>query len=225
MKKYNTYTFNMLIMNILAIFVFAALFGILILFNYDMIIEFKMSHLVICILWFLLHEVLHGIGFAIFKCDRSKIILGMELEKGILYCMNKQRISRIHILVSLLIPLFGIGILTLIIGLIIQSTGLILLSIVNISGAVGDMVMTLAILRMPKDIEYLDTDLTTGFHIISKKDINNKKYFGLKLVETGEYDEKKLIAKDYQKIKISKTSWVFMIIIVVFLVLEIIFNI
>jgi hypothetical protein len=133
--------------------------------------------------------------------------------------MCKQVISKINIILALILPLITIGFITLIIGIAINSNTLILLSLINISGAAGDIMMTTAILRM-KNVQYFDTDDTTSFYIISENDLLQRKYLGLNIKETGIYNSD-ITAKDYQKIKITKVSWY---IIAVLILLTVILN-
>ncbi len=207
--KFYTYKLNLLTLNVLAIVI---LFSLVIIHyvcfqNIDFITNIDLGiMLVALVFWFILHEVLHGIGFLILGRVKFKnVVFGAELENGIFYCMCKQKITKTNILISLLFPIFFIGIITYIIGLYFNNNLLILLSIVNISGAVGDIIMTLDILAMPNDIFYLDLDDATSFTILSTHPLQEKKYFGIKLDNHGKYTSA-ISAKDYQKWHISKTS-------------------
>ena len=95
--------------------------------------------LVLLILYMLLHELLHGIGYRITGSKSNKIKYGIELEKGIFYCLCKQNVNKKNIMNSLLFPLFYIGIVTYILSFILISHYLLILSIFNISGCVGDI--------------------------------------------------------------------------------------
>jgi len=99
-------------------------------------------------IWLIIHELLHGLGFILFnEVNPKNITLGMFLEKGVFYCMCKQKISKKVILTSLLFPLTIIGIITLIIGMIINNYELVCLSILNIVSAIGDIMMTIYFLK------------------------------------------------------------------------------
>ena len=144
--------------------------------------------------------------------------MGMKLEVGIFYCMCKKEISKARILWSLLLPLVLIGFITLIIGIIIDSPTIILLSLINIVGAIGDIIMTINILRMP-DIKYLDLDDPIGFTLLSNEPLDNKKYFGLLIKEKGKYN-KKLKAQDYTRLVISNPSKAIMVILILFILIN-----
>ncbi|MBQ7105496.1 MAG: DUF3267 domain-containing protein [Bacilli bacterium] len=215
--KYFTYKMDLLVLNILAVI----LITIMIFFTYfitgsiSFIDSINVFSLIFIIIILFIHEILHGIGFFILgKVKRKSIVFGAELEKGIFYCMCKEPVSKVNILVALSFPLFFIGILTYIIGIFLGSDLLILLSIFNISGSIGDILMLIDILLMPKDICYLDLDDTTSFTILSKEDLSKKRYFSLKLEKYGKYSDN-VKAKDYTKIKVSKSSkWIFIILII-----------
>ena len=214
--KYYTYKMNMLFLNVFSVvlLVFMVLFTYFLTGNLSFIEDIKLISIVCIILWVFLHEILHSIGFmSLGKVKWKNVVYGAELEKGIFYCMCKQEISKANIIVSLLFPLVLIGIVTYIIGLSINNDLLILLSIFNISGAVGDIAMLIDIIRMPNDIKYLDLDDTTSFTILSKKNLSKNKYISI-LDKTGTYNER-VKAKDYTKLKVSKYSKYFLIIFII----------
>lgn len=176
--------------------------------------------LLLMLLWFILHEFLHYIGFLVNKGVTIKsLVLGIYFEKGILYCMCRKLVDKKSILIALNFPLFFIGILTLVLGYIFKNYTLVFLSIVNIAGAVGDVLMTIQISKFPKDIKYIDVDDATGYYIISKSDISNVKVPQIKLIESGLYDPDKFKSEDQRSIVITKTS---RIILIIFIILSII---
>ncbi len=217
--NYYTYKLNLFLLNILdfVLLIFLFILTYFLTGNLD-VLNIQMSWIVILIFWLILHEILHGIGFLILgKVKFKNVIFGAELEKGIFYCMCKEKISKLNILISLVFPLFFIGIFTYIIGLITNNNLLLLLSIFNIAGSIGDIVMTFDILLMPKDIKYLDLDDSTSFTILSKNDLKNKKYLGLILDDNGIYTSS-LKAKDYKRLKISKTSIIILAILILLII-------
>ena len=216
-NKYYTYQLDMIYLNILSIVIFVIVWLLVLmlggreyLFSSD-----SVGYLIILmILWLMLHEVIHGIGFGIFKSvNKKNICFGMALEKGVFYCMCKQKISKRVILTSLLFPFTFIGVITLIIGMLIQSYYLVMLSILNIAGAVGDLVMTVYFLKAPGDIVYLDLDDPTSFTVLSYSDLSNMHVCGVKLVESGIYDDK-MVAHDKRRIVISRASYVILVIMI-----------
>ena len=210
--NYYTYKLNLFLLNILDFALLIILFVLTYFLTGNLdVLDIKMSWIIILIFWLMLHEIFHGIGFIILgKVKVKNVIFGAELEKGIFYCMCKEKISKLNILISLVFPLFFIGIFTYIIGLITNNNLLLFLSIF-------DIVMTFDILLMPKDIKYLDLDDSTSFTILSKSDLKNKKYLGLILDDSGIYTSS-LKPKDYKRLKISKTSIIILAILILLII-------
>mgnify|MGYP006353989595 CR=1 FL=1 len=222
--KYFTYKLDLTVLNVLTVllFVFMSIFTYVLTDSLSFIENINLFSFVIIILWMFLHEILHGIGFlSLGKVNSKNVIFGAEIEKGIFYCMCKERISKLNILVALVFPLVLIGIITYIIGLYINSDVLILASIFNISGAIGDILMTIDILMMPRDINYLDLDDNTSFTILSNEDLSNKRYFSIKLDKYGKYT-KKVKARNFSKINISKYSKYFLFFYIILIIVAII---
>ena len=221
-QKYYTYQLDMVYLNVLAIIIFVVVWLFVFMFGEKeyLFSDDSVGYLIIfMILWLMLHEVIHGIGFGIFKSVMKKnICFGMALEKGVFYCMCKQKISKKVILTSLLFPFMFIGVITLIIGMFIHSYYLVMLSILNISGAVGDLVMTVYFLKAPNDIVYLDLDDPTSFTVLSHSDLTNMNVKGVKLIESGIYNDK-MEAHDKRRIVISRASCVILIIMIVIAVM------
>lgn len=160
--------------------------------------------LIYAVLYLMLHEFFHGIGFYILRKVKHKSInYGIELEKGIFYCTCKEEISKLNILVSLMFPCFFLGFVTLVISFLINNQILSLLSIMNISGSIGDILMFIMIMKMPNDIKYIDLDLTTGFYLISKEKLPNKS-LGFSLKEVKDYNGE--VSSTNRKITITKIS-------------------
>lgn len=204
MKTYK-FTFNLVILSLISIIVFLVLLPIM-----GDIFILKPKYLTIMILWLILHELIHYIGFLASKGIKPKdLVLGISLEKGIMYCMCKKEISKKGILFSLLLPFTLIGIITLFIGLKINSELLVFLSILNISSAVGDLGMALFFLVLPNDIQYIDKESETSFYLKSKKDLT--KYSNC-IIKNIKNDNPK---DNPKKIRITKISYIILIITIV----------
>jgi len=85
---------------------------------------------------------------------------------------------------------------------------LVWLSIFNINGCSGDILMFIFMSRLKKDIEFTELDDPTSFAIYSDSDICKYNHFGLKY--KGCYDS--VERKDLKKITITKFSYVFLLI-------------
>lgn len=221
MKKYYKFGFDMTLLNVLSVVLFIIVITpTMFYFRY---IDITFVTIIYAFLWLVFHELIHGLGFLINKGVHFKnITFGALLEKGILYCMCKQRINKKAILLSLLSPLVLIGIVTLILSLIINNGTLAFLSCMNIAGAIGDIVMFIMILRMPKDTEYTDLDDPASFILISNDDLSKYLVPGVNVTETGVYDEAKMIPTDFRKVVVSKVSMVVFGLIFVYVIVRII---
>lgn len=218
-EKYYTYKLNMKVLNILSLILFVVLLLIVAVLeygdNYVIYTNIKVL-LILVILWLLFHEFLHAVGFMLFREVKWKnIVFGIKLEAGVFFCMCKQKISKKVILTSLMFPIIIIGIFTLIIGMIINSYLLVYLSILNIVGSIGDLVMSFYFFKTPSDVIYLDLDDCTSFTVISRKNLKNLKVFGVDLIDNGLYDSTKIYPHDYQKVKISKISYIILVFIII----------
>lgn len=212
-KEYYIFRINLKKLNIIANIIFILLFAALLLFFTNIIIGFyKYSEnlsfclliLPIMILYFGLHEIFHAFGYLLYGANLKKLTFGMELEKGIFYCLCKQDVSRKTILHSVLFPLFYLGVVTLIIGIIFKLPLLSILSILNISGATADIMYFLFIIRLPKDIKFSELDDGVAFAILSDIDVSKVKHFGLDFIEK----KKEIERKDFKRIKVSKLSYI-----------------
>ena len=223
--KYYTYKLDLKVLNILAIILFVIVGGIVFYVekNDNYIMDFDIISFIINIfLWLIIHELLHGVGFMIFKEVKIKnLTFGMFLEKGIFYVMCKQNIGRRIILTSLCFPVIIIGIITLIIGMCINSFMLVYLSIINIVASIGDIVMIIYFIKAPRDIIYLDLDDSTSFTVVSDKDLSNNKVVGINIHDSGKYD-KKMKSKDKRRLIISKWSYILLIFIFIMFIIRLV---
>lgn len=219
-KEYYIFKINLKILNIVANLLFIFLFVILLIFFPNMIIsffeyseslDFCLLFLPIMMIYFCLHEIFHAIGYILYGAKLNKLTFGMELEKGVFYCFCKQDITRRNILHSVLFPFFYLGVVTLIIGLIFNLPLLAILSILNISGATADIMYFIFLIKLPKDIKFSELDDGTAFAIFTDIDVSCVKHIGLDFIEKKETIER----NDFKKIKISKLSYVVLIITII----------
>ena len=222
MKKYHVFKININVLNIVSILlvIFVLLFTYLLFpgnFN-DMMsmfdnFKFTLLFLPLMIFYFILHEILHAIGYVVHGAAIHKITFGMELEKGVFYCLCKQDIKRKTILFSLMYPLFFIGIVTYIISIIFNFNILLLLSILNISGAAGDIMYFLFIIRLNKNVLFSELDDGTSFALKNIDDVNKYKHYGL--IYEGVVDN--ISRSDFKRLYVSKLSFIVLIIILILL--------
>lgn len=179
------------------------------------------TFIIVMFLWMILHEIIHGVAYELMGAKRQDIVFGANIENGVFYCKCKEYIKKKCILTSLLSPFILIGVVTYIIGFIIKSPLLIILSIVNISGAAGDLVMTSFFLHQKDDIEFKEMGFSSPFCIRTREDISKKKYLGIKNIKVVENEEETKEGPE-KKVTISKGSKIFFAIILVILILDII---
>lgn len=221
MKKYYHFELNMTVMNILSIILFIVPFLLLFLCGYSMTFKHTGILLIGMLFYLLLHELFHAIGYALFARDKNNIKIGITLEKGVLYAACQELISKRAILVSLMMPLVFLSIITFPIGVVFHLDWLIFLSIVNFSGAIGDMLMFILILKCPKDVGYIDYDNSVGAYLVSKQDLSKIKSLGFKIGEIGEFKDKKLDAT-VKKFFVSKTSIIILTVLILFGIISIV---
>ncbi len=218
--KYHIFKINITILNVLStvLLLLAFLFTYLLFPNIfdQMLMLFSNDNFIIMLLplmigYFILHELLHALGYIINGADPKKITFGMEIEKSVLYCLCKTEVDKKNILFSLMYPLFFIGIVTYIIGIIFSYPILVLLSILNISGAAGDIMYFLFIMKLDKDIKYSEMDDGTSFAIISKNDPSKVSHPGL--IYEGTVTS--IPRNDFKRIKISKLSMAILILCII----------
>ena len=219
MKKAYVYKMNLVPANLLGLVVFILLLVLTNVLKVNILPVFDKIPfiwiLVLLMLYMILHEVLHGIGYRITGTKTNKIKYGIELEKGILYTLVLEEVPKKNILVSLQMPFVIIGIITLLSGYILNIPLLVLLSIFNLMGASMDLVMFIYISRI-KDVHYAETKASDEFILISKEDLTKRKSLFFKIIEVNNYKKEDYIVKSDKKITISKASIIFTIIYLIF---------
>lgn len=208
-KKYYLFEMNGMFLQILSIVILIVMILLTYLLNHNI----KISDVDLILIFFLMipylvfHEILHSISYVLNGAKFKNITYGVHIEKGVLCCLCKQNISKRNILISLITPFMVIGVITYIIGMILNNFLLISLSIINISGCSGDLVMFFDFLKL-KDFEYSEYDNPMAFGIYTKNDLSKTKLLGLRYLKV----EDKLEIKDLKKVTISKFSIIVLII-------------
>ena len=168
-------------------------------------------------LWMCIHEIFHALAYGITETRMENITFGIALEKGVFYCLSKQEIGKRAILFSLITPFFAIGVVTLILGILFSNPLLCFLSIVNISGSSGDLLMFWYILKLDSHLKYKELDDPTVFVLITSSKLDEKKGVGVSLIESGNYPSRKLDIHDKRKMVISRSSFLIFILFFIFL--------
>ena len=219
MKKYYKFEMNVKSMSILALILVTVLMGLFYKsMNYIIYQDYKQITItfLLIFIWCILHELIHALFYYLTGTKKENISFGIALEKGVFYCLTNQEITKKGIMISLIAPFILIGILTLIIGLFIKSPILILLSIFNIGGASGDLIMFAYFFTLDNFL-YTEMGEPTSFAIITDKNLLKAKHFGLNIIDYGEYKNNMFKIKT-EKIKITKLSWIILIIFFILLI-------
>ena len=182
-KKYYVFEMNLKWLNIVSIIllILPLLLTILIGIDLDFDGDAWTITLILIVPYLILHELFHGASYVLNGAKLKNITFGAHLEKGILCCLCKQNVSRKNILISVITPFIWLGLVTYMIGIATDNLVLILLSIFNISGCSGDLMMFLAFLKL-KDFEYSEYDNPTAFGLYSETDLSHEKLFGLNYI-------------------------------------------
>ncbi len=211
MKKYHIFQMKEVALNVLSIVILVIMLILTFLLNRDYIFMGDLGWCIILLIPYLIvHELLHSLSYVLHGADFKYITYGAHLEKGILCCLCKENITKKNILTSLIYPFFFIGIVTYVIGMIWDLDILITLSIFNISGCSGDLMMFIGLLKI-KDFEYSEYDNPLAFGLYTEEDLNQRKLFGLKYLGSKDSLEK----SDLKKVSISKTSYAIFIVLLI----------
>lgn len=211
-KKYYIFEMNGVILQVISIIILIVMLILTAYLSNNIIITNKDLKLIFLLIipYLILHELLHGVAYVINGANFKNITYGAHIEKGILCCLCKQNVSKRNILISLLFPFIIIGVITYIIGILINNTVLVWLSILNISGCSADLIMFLDLLKL-KDFEYSEYDNPMAFGLYTNKDLSKTKLFGLKYIGEAKALEK----NNMEKVSISKFSIITFIIFII----------
>lgn len=226
-KKEYILEYDMVFANVLSfilLFLALAITGLIVVIRGEIIdIEMNSSSMIsfsiffiLMIFWMILHEIIHNIAYQIMGAKSENIVFGAAIEKGVFYCKCKEYIDKKCIMTSLLAPFVLIGVITYILGFVIDSPLLIALSVINISGASGDLMMFSFFLKQDDDVEFKELGFSSPFVLKTSKDLSSKKYLGIKSIREVK-DESETKEGPEKKITISKASWVFIIVMVILL--------
>ena len=209
-KKYYLFQLKTMELNVVSLILISLMFLITIALEIPFDLSEKAFAITFAFMipYFLLHEVLHSVSYVLNGARFKKVTYGAHLEKGVLCCLCKQNITRRNILCSLLFPFIIIGVITYIIGALTNNSVLILLSIMNISGCSGDLMMFIALSQL-KNYEYSEYDDPTSFGLYTNEDLSNKKFFGIKYVGTAD----RLDRDDLRKFDINAGNAIFLILV------------
>lgn len=136
-------------------------------------LEFKFSteiiiYILILILSIPIHELLHGLGWSIFCKEGFKSVrFGIMKPSFTPYCSCKEPLSFKGYLIGGILPLILLGLLPCVLGILIQSSGILFLGFFGVISAGGDMAIILNLLKY-RDGIFLDHPSKGGFIVFIK---------------------------------------------------------
>ncbi len=174
--------------------------------------------LVFIFLWMVLHEIIHGMFYIIKGAHKENIIYGAALEKGVFYCRCGEYIFKENIMTSLLAPFILIGLVTVILGMLFHSYLLMILSVVNISGAAGDIAVFIFFLNQKDpNLRFMEFGDSLTFVIESYDDLSLTNDKGVIFIKEIQSDSELPMNDNRHKIQISRGSYaiIFLFIILI----------
>lgn len=209
MKKYYKFELDISFLNIVAnVLYIIAFIGCYLIFKdfFQNLKTLSITYFFLGIIGYLiLHELCHGLGYTLFVKEKRNIKYGIVLEKGVFYAMCQEEISKMGILVSLLMPILVLTVFSSIFAIIFSIPVLMIYSILNFVGAIGDIVLLFLLIRLPKDVTYMDFDNMIGAYFISKNGLTNVRSIGIKCTEEGFLKDIK-IEEEIPRLYISSSS-------------------
>ena len=229
-KKIYIFNYSMLFVNLLSLIIAVVMcFFTYYLVNFTGMFDNVMSvfinesyfHMVIFIiimfLWFVLHELIHGLFYRFGGVKKENVTYGIALEKGIFFCKCSKFIGKKSIFMSLLAPFIILGVITYIFGFIFHQGWLIVLSVMNIIGCAGDLAMFFFFFNRKDDVEFMELGDSTKFYLKTSEELNDKKFLSVKLEDV--VLDKNIEEEKTKKININKNSWYILIIFIIILFL------
>jgi hypothetical protein len=105
-----------------------------------------------------LHELIHGLFYALFAKNRFKSIkFGIKLKYGIAYCICTELIKIKHSIIVALMPVIILGFIPAVFSLFVGSLFWLLIGIIFIMAGAGDFLLILQLLKENKEDYVLDT--------------------------------------------------------------------
>lgn len=205
-EKYYKFELNMTLANIIALVEVIILLIINRIFNWIDFTDIPYVLVFALIIFYtIIHEIFHGISFSFNTKEKEMIKYGAYLEKGVCYAACQSEISKKGIIISLLFPTIILTIVPLPFAILYHLDVFMICILYNFIGAIGDLLMTYFIIKLPKDIKYIDYDITIGATFISNENLEPYSSKVMKLIESGDH-KKSNIDKSVKKVYISKTS-------------------
>lgn len=109
--------------------------------------------LVIAVLYIILHEAFHLIGFIIFGGAKFKdLYYGINLQLGVAYATTRKLLTNRAMKQALLLPFWTTGVFPTVLGFYIESFAFVFTGALLSAGAVGDFAMYKELRKFPNDV-------------------------------------------------------------------------
>lgn len=186
LKKVNYISYAMLIVP----FIFAVLLKFLVFEKISYGVGYW-DYLIIILglpILFVCHEGVHALFFMIGGAPKKSIKFGAIPKKKMLYCTTNEPINKKAYAIALIMPLIITGVLPLIVAIVLLDWKYIFLFAGMISGAAGDVVMIIKLLKYKTAKMVLDHPKAPAFYLLyDENDLPND------FVEVTEEMEQKLL--------------------------------
>lgn len=124
------------------------------------------------IVFVVVHELIHGITWAMFCEDRFKSIsFGFIAEYLTPYCTCSQPMKRYQIIIGSLMPTIILGFMLGVVSILTGSQMLLIVSVLNILGGGGDLMVTFKLLKYKspsKETLFIDHPYEIGTAVFEK---------------------------------------------------------
>jgi len=124
------------------------------------------------IVFVVVHELIHGVTWAMFCEDRFKSIsFGFIKEYLTPYCTCSQPMKKYQILIGSLMPTIILGFILGVVSILTSSQMLLIVSVLNILGGGGDLMVTFKLLKYKspsKDTLFIDHPYEIGTAVFEK---------------------------------------------------------
>lgn len=139
-------------------------------------IDFDLANMIIFLLVYLtlivIHELIHGVTWAIFAENHWKSIsFGFIAQYLTPYCTCNMALTKWQYIAGAIMPMFLLGLLPSGIAIIVGSEWLLIMGVLMILGAGGDLTMIIKLLRFKsdaKDVRYLDHPYEVGMVVFER---------------------------------------------------------
>lgn len=122
---------------------------------------------VLYIIFIILHEAFHLIGFMMFGGAKFKELdYGINLKLGVAYATTAKPLKNSAMKKALLLPFWTTGVFPTVLGLYIESFSFVLTGALLIAGAIGDFAMYKELRKFPDDVLVKDDPQLPKLYIV-----------------------------------------------------------